>query len=113
MSEMSSGPWERVDMDFWGPTSSHTDLLIVIDEYSRYAIVEEVFSKTAIAINPVLHKILSIFGIPDKVKLDNGPTINSSEFDQISYFFAIKHQFITPYWPKGNGEAKRFLYTQH
>ena len=108
MSTMPSGPWELIDIDFYGPTPDNTDLLVLIDQYSRFAIVEEVKSKTVSAIIPVLHKILSTFGIPVNLKSDNGPPFTSSEFEKMCVHFGIKHQLITPYWPRANGEVERF-----
>ena len=108
MSDMPSGPWERLSMDFWGPTPSNTDLLIIIDEYSRYALVEEVSSKSAVSVIPILHKVWSMFGIPTNVKTDNGPPFNSCEFESMCKFFGITHRHITPYWPRANGEVERF-----
>ena len=109
MSEMPDGPWQCLDMDFWGPTPANSDLLIIIDEYSRYAIAEEVFSKTTSEIIPVLHKVWSMFGIPSDLKTDNGPTFTSIEFENMCKFFGIRHRLITPYWPRANGEAERFI----
>ena len=108
MSSMPDGPWERVDIDFWGPTPSNTDLLVVIDEYSRFVVVEEVLSKSAMSIIPILHKIFSTFGIPVVLKSDNGPPFNSQEFENMCQFFGIMHRLITPYWARANGEVERF-----
>ena len=110
MSSMPSGPWERIDIDFWGPTPSNTntDLLVLYDEYSRYALVEEVSTKSALSIIPVLHRIWSMFGIPKNLKSDNGPSFTSKEFNIMCEHFGIRHQLTTPYWPRANGEVERF-----
>jgi hypothetical protein len=108
MSSMPNGPWEQVDIDFYGPTPDQTDLLVLIDQYSRFVLVEEVTSKTAKSIIPILHKIWSTFGIPVNLKSDNGPPFTSVEFENMCTYFSIKHQLITPYWPRANGEVERF-----
>ncbi len=41
MSNMPNGPFEEVSTDFYGPTPSNTKLLVLIDDYSRFAIVRE------------------------------------------------------------------------
>ena len=108
MTGMPNGPWENVDIDFYGPTPDGTDLLVLIDQYSRFAIVEEVKSKTAQTVIPVLHKIWSTFGIPLVLKSDNGPRFSSVDFSNMCGYFGIKHHLITPYWPRANGEVERF-----
>ena len=108
MSNMPNGPWEQVDIDFYGPTPSNTDLLVLVDQYSRYALVKEVTSKKAEYVIPILHEIWSTFGIPVVLKSDNGPPFTSIEFSNMCKFFGIKHQLITPYWPRANGEVERF-----
>ena len=109
MSEMPKGPWEQLDGDFYGPTADGTLLLVLIDEYSRFPIVREVASSSAIKVIPVLHEIISTFGINDKLKTDNGPPFNGAEFKRFCDTFGIKHQLITPYWPQANSEAERFM----
>ncbi len=81
MSSMPDGPKEHVDVDFYGPTPSNTDLLVLIDQYSRFVIVEEVFSKSTMAVIPVLHKVWSTFGEPTDLKSDNGPPFKSVDLN--------------------------------
>jgi hypothetical protein len=57
----------------------------------------------------VLHEIISTFGVSDKLKTDNGPPFNGTEFKRFCDTFGIKHQRITPYWPQANSEAERFM----
>jgi hypothetical protein len=94
---------------FYGFTSSNSDFLIIIDVYSRYAITEEVLSKTAFQINNTLHKFWSFFGIPGDLKTGNDPTFTSSEFENMNKFFCIRHRLITPFWRRANGETERFI----
>jgi hypothetical protein len=67
-----------------------------------------VSSKSADSIIPVLHKILSLFGIPVRLKSDNGPPFNTNEFESMCTFFGIKHQLITSYWPRADSVLERF-----
>ena len=53
-------------------------MLVVIDEYSRFPEVEILSRIDADHIIPKLEKIFSTFGIPYKVKTDNGPAFRSS-----------------------------------
>ena len=42
MSEMPTGPWQKVHIDFYGPMPTSEYLLVVIDRYSRFPIVKMV-----------------------------------------------------------------------
>ncbi|XP_069122386.1 uncharacterized protein [Argopecten irradians] len=78
-------------MDFCGPLDTGEYLFVIIDEYSRYPIVEIVKSVSANATIPVLDKVLGMFGIPTIIKSDNGSPFNSR---------------ITPRWPRANAQAE-------
>ncbi len=57
-------PWQRVDMDFWGPMPNGEYLLVIIDEYSRYPEVEFVRSTSAQAVIPHLDRVFPTTGFP-------------------------------------------------
>ena len=63
--------------DFSGPYPSGEYCLIVVDDYSRYPVVELVSTTSATAVIPSLDKIFSMFGIPEECKSDNGPPFQS------------------------------------
>ena len=46
----------------------HIEPMHLVDEYSRYPIVEVIHSVSANTVIPVLDKILAIFGIPEVIK---------------------------------------------
>jgi hypothetical protein len=62
--------------------------MVIIDEYSRYPVVETLTSLTAKSVIPLLDKTFSIFGIPKELKSDNGPL-----------------------WARANAESERFMKT--
>ena len=80
MNKMPKGPWQTVHMDFFGPLRSGEYLLVLIDAYSRYPAVEIVRSTSASSVIPKMDKILAMFGIPVKLKSDNGPQMNEDDF---------------------------------
>ena len=108
MIELPSGPWENVATDFHGPLSSGEHLLVVIDEYSRYPVVGIVSSTSCKAAIPKSDKIFSEFGIPIKVKSDNGPPFNSIEFKKIFNHMGFNHKPIQPEHPESNGLVEKF-----
>ena len=72
MSPMPETPWQNLSMDFCGPLSPGEYLLVIIDEHSRYPVVEIVPSVSANTVIPIVDKVLSTFGRPDVIKTDNG-----------------------------------------
>ena len=83
----------------------------MIDEYSRYPEVEILTTTSAKATIPKLDAIFSRQGIPEILKSDNGPPFNSEEFKNFATLLGFEHRKITPYWPRANGEAERFMKT--
>ena len=59
MSPLPSGPWKELSMDFCGPFPSGDYLMVVIDEYSRYPVVEIIKSLSAKSVMTKLDKIFS------------------------------------------------------
>jgi len=60
---------------------------------------------------PKLDKTLSIHGIPEKVKSDNGSPFQSSEFKSFVEYAGFQHKKVTPESPQANKEAGRFMLT--
>ena len=81
----------------------------MIRPYSRFPVVELVRSTSANTVIPVLDKVLSTFGTPDILKSDNGAPFNSGQFHSYAENMGFKHRKVTPYWPRVNGEAERFM----
>jgi hypothetical protein len=78
---MQSGPWQNLYIDFHGPLRDGALLLVFLDSYSRYPVVDYVSSTSANVVIPKLDTILSSFGIPLVMKSDNGSPFNGSPFN--------------------------------
>lgn len=111
MSALPDRPWADVCMDFCGPYPSGDYLMVLIDEYTRFPIVELIRSTAASTVIPHLDRIFGIFGIPDRLKTDNGPPFQGHEFAAFAAEIGFKHRRITPLWPQANAEAERFMRT--
>ena len=110
MSNLPNGPWLEVSIDFADlPSGEH--LLVVVDDYSRYPVVEIVTSTSAKAVIPKLDAIFAQFGIPQIARSDNGPPFSSEDFKKFANYLGFKHQRITPLWPRANAEVERFMRT--
>ena len=109
MTDMPSGPWQKVHLDFYGPLPSREHLLVCIDRYSRYPEVEILRPTKAASVIPRLDKIFSVHGLPHQVISDNGPPFNSTEFARYMDTLGIKFDPTTPKWPQENAEVERFM----
>ena len=67
MSNLPSAPWTEVSADF-ATISKDVYLLVIIDEYSRYPIVEIISSTSSNTVIPVIDKIFSELGIVTNLK---------------------------------------------
>lgn len=108
MSNMPVGPWRKLSVDFLGPLPSGEELMVLVDEYSRYPVVEIVRSVSANNVIPVLDKVLTTFGYPEVIKSDNGPPFNSEAFSSFAKHSGFRHRRVTEYWPRGNAQAEGF-----
>jgi hypothetical protein len=109
MSPLPTAVWEEISIDF--ASVSGETLLVVVDDYSRYPLVEPVKSTAASSVIPKLDKIFALFGVPSVVKSDNGPPFNGEEFTRFSKVLGFRHRKVTPYWSRSNGEVERFIRT--
>lgn len=111
MTKLPEKAWEEVSVDFCGPIPGTNDqyLLVIVDDYSRYPVIEPVKFTSADVVIPVMDKVFATFGTPQVVKTDNGPPFNSTKFAEFSKYLGFRHRKITPYWPRANGEAERMM----
>ena len=108
MTSLPDGPWENLATDFHGPLPSGEHLLVVIDEYSRFPVVEIVTSTSHKAAIPKFDKIFAEFGIPKRLKSDNGAPFNGDAFAKFAKFLGFYHHRITPLHPESNGLVEKF-----
>ena len=108
MRELPKNPWEKLSVDFYGPINSEY-LMVVIDDFSRYPIIDIVTSTSAAAVIPRLDQMFAAFGTPQVLRSDNGPPFNSKAFADFANYLGFRHHLVTPRWPRANGEAERFM----
>ena len=69
MSELPKQPWTELSIDFGlTPTGSNEYLLVLIDDHSRFPIVEVVRSTSSNAVITCLDKIFPEYGIPEVLR---------------------------------------------
>lgn len=108
-SEMPTGPWVEVSGDFYGPFSDGSYWYINHCDFSRFYFVSRVASLVEDKVIFKLEEIFSEKGIPRIYKTDNGPPFNSKRFVWFAKRLGFVHRFVTPYWPRANGEVERVM----
>ena len=68
MSALPRGPWLEVSIDVCGPLPTGEYLLVMVDEFSRYPIVELVRNTAAETVIPVVGDVCSTFDYPEVSK---------------------------------------------
>ena len=102
-------PWQHVATDFKGPVGNQFYLLLVIDEYSRFPVVEIETTTAADKVLPLFDNIIATHAIPEKVKSDNGPPFNGEDMRMYAQQCGFCHKKITPAQPSSNGLAENFM----
>lgn len=73
MTKIPQTLWSRISADFFGPFPTGEYALVMIDDHSRYPVVEVLRYISAKSVIQVMDKIFSLFGVPKELKTDNGP----------------------------------------
>lgn len=100
-------PWIDLAIDFLGPMPSGEYILVTIDYYSRYMVLEIMTKITAQETIQRLKRIFRTWGYPRTITLDNGKQFVSKEFGNFCKTLSIHLNHSTPYWPQANGEVER------
>jgi len=107
-TEIPDNVWDAVNVDYLGPLPSRHYLFVLIDQRSRFPLVD--FTKSTNATNASsLSRTFSMYGNPKSTVSDNGPPFTSKQFADFLQSRGIIHRRVTPVWPQANGEGERFM----
>ena len=95
----------NLSVDFCGPLPSGDYLIVIVDEYSRFPVVEVVRSTSSEVVIPIVDQVFSLFGYPEVVKSDNGSPFNGTKWAEYMKECGVKHRNITPSWPQANAQG--------
>jgi transposase InsO family protein len=108
----ASNPFEFIAMDILAMPESWAGnkyVLVVMDYYSRYAIVEPISDKTAETIaRALLNRIFLVYGTPNKLLSDNGGEFKNKLLTELCNQLQVQRVFTTPYNPQCDGMVERF-----
>ena len=101
-------PWQWVHADFKGPIGKRYYLHTIIDQYTKYPVVDIVASTSWEEMEPVVEKNMAMFGNVEKLTTDGGPPYNSKGFATYVKQMGITHHICTPENPQANGFVEVF-----
>lgn len=101
-------PWSRIHVDFAGPISGCT-YMVVVDAYSKFPEVVKMTNITARTTITALRDIFSRHGLPEILVSDNGAQFTAREFEQFCANNGILHRTSAAYKPSTNGQAERVV----
>ena len=105
---MPDRPWQWVHCDFKGPIAKKYYLHTIIDQYSKFPMVEVCTSTSWEQMEPMLENALSLLGNVEKLTSDGGPPYDSKEFKKFANRMGFKHHICTPENPQANGFVEVF-----
>lgn len=106
-TELPSGPWRALAIDYLGPLPSGDYILVVVDYYSRYYEVDVMKTITAEKTIQSLEIIFARHGLPEVIVSDNGRQFTAEIFAEFCDNNGIHHRKVTPKWAQANGEVER------
>ncbi|RVW18919.1 Retrovirus-related Pol polyprotein from transposon TNT 1-94 [Vitis vinifera] len=112
---LTSKPLELLHMDLMGPMRTESlggkkYILVMVDDYSRYAWVAFLRDKSEAFINfkDIGLKIQNEKGHPiERIRSDRGREFDNSNFFEFCHSLGIKHEFSAPRTPQQNGVVER------
>lgn len=102
-------PWEKIGIDFM--MLGQFDFLVIVDYYSKFAVVNKLSSKTAASVISSLKNVFAMYGIPLEIFSDNGPPFNSREIHDFAKRYHITLKTSSPHYPRSNGMVERTIQT--
>ena len=111
-------PWEIITMDFVsglapGGITDNTMCLVIVDKFSKYILLESVpesidAEQTA---DILVKRVISQFGIPEKVITDRGPQFAANLWHRVLTFLGSKPALASAHHPQTDGQTERAVQT--
>lgn len=77
----------------------NTNFIVILDYFSRFAVINKRHKKTGESVNFSIKNILSLYELPSEIFSDNRPPFNSVEFNNsaknMTYYYS-NQVFIIP-----------------
>ncbi|BES94514.1 Hypothetical Protein NTJ_07326 [Nesidiocoris tenuis] len=113
--EKPDHPFHTLHADCLGPLPATSDgfkyLLVVVDSFSKYCILEPLRSVTIIETEKTFLKIIGLFGTPKLLVTDPGSNFKNTSFPRLLESLKIEHHLVTTDLHRGNGQVERYMRT--
>lgn len=108
-------PCDHWAIDLAGPFKTtflgNNYLLVLVDICTRFCILRPISNKQSDTIVKTLIQVFCDFGFPRYLQSDNGTEFVNSLVTQLSQTTGFDHRLVTPYHPRANGVAERWVQT--
>lgn len=108
----STWPFSMWGIDVIGciePTASNRNhfILVAIDYFTKWVeVVSYANVIRQVVARFIWKKIICLYGVPNKIIIDNGSNLNSKMMKELCQSFKIEHHNLSSYRPKMNGVVK-------
>jgi len=104
-------PFQRIYADFIGPfprtKAGNTFILIILDSYSRFVLVQAFRQATATSLCEFLEKrVFNVFSTPETLLTDNGRQFESKCLQELLIKYGVKHIKTPKYSPQSNASER-------
>ncbi|XP_033333276.2 uncharacterized protein LOC117224434 [Megalopta genalis] len=104
-------PFHTVHLDHVGPfvrsQKRNTQVLTVIDGFTKFCILEPVRDTSSKNVLRVLSQVIAIFGVPSRVITDRGSAFTAKSFEAFCVEHGMKHVLNAVATPRANGQCER------
>ena len=105
-------PFHTIHLDHLGPfiktKSGNTQLLVVVDAFTKYVLLYPVKSTKTKFVIKSLRDMIKFFGAPHRIICDRGKAFTSDAFQALCNELKIKLHFNAVAMPRGNGQVERY-----
>lgn len=106
-----SRPWEYIALDHFSALYDKITILVIQDYFSRFLITRFVETIDVKATITLLDEIFRVYGIPSKIRTDQGRTWIAAEFKEYCKNLGITTETSAPYAQWQNGLVERAMRT--
>lgn len=104
-------PWEFIALDHFSALYDKVTILVIQDYFSRFTITRFVETIDVKATINLLNEVFTIYGIPKRMRTDQGSTWKAEEFIEYVNRLNIKTEMSAPYAQWQNGLVERAMRT--
>lgn len=112
----ASYPWENLHIDLIGPLprtrkgNLHIYIYLMVDGFTKYLCARAIPSKHAEQCADAMYDEVYMKHAPAaNVISDNAKNFTARIFNRLTKLFDQKQEFTSAFWPRGNGEAERYV----